>query len=136
MSTAGIPLNIDFLDQRDATWKDAASKAEATFFGPFTKEQSSGLYRVRATVFMVLTSDRTISPGIHIDNEGAIAEALDQCIIVKDWPTGTTDVGILNPSVENADDEVGPDRERPAETDDQIFTTFTVRYHGLFSDPE
>jgi hypothetical protein len=137
MATASLPLVIEFLDQRDATWKDATSKAEATIMGPFTREQSSGLYRVRATVFVVLTSSRQVDAAVHVGHEGAIAEALDQCIVVKDYgTTGLVDIGVITPNVEAAGDEVGPDRERPKDTDDQIFTTFQVRYYGLFSDPE
>lgn len=136
MATAGLPLAIDFVDQRTDAWKDATSKAEATIMGPMTREQSSGLFRVRATVFMVLTSNRSVDAGDHIDYEGAISEALDQCIVVKDYPSGLVDIGVINPNVEAPGDEVGPDRERPKETDDQIFTTFQVRYFGLFSDPE
>lgn len=136
MSAGSIELAIDFLDERTNAWKDATSKAEATIMGPFTREQSKGLYRVRATVFMVLTSDRSVDAGVHIDNEGVISEALDQCIVVKDYgTTGLVDIGVITPNVDAPGDEVGPDRERPKQTDDQIFTTFQVRYYGLFSDP-
>lgn len=135
-TAAGLPFVVDFLDQRTDAWKDATSKAEATIMGPFTREQSSGLYRVRATVFVVLTSSRSVDAGDHIDFEGAISEALDQCIIVKDYPSGLVEIGVITPNVESPGDEVGPDRERPKDTDDQIFTTFQVRYYGLFSDPE
>lgn len=136
-AAAGLELVIEFLDQRSDAWKNATSKAEATIMGPFTKEESKGLYRVRATVFVVLTSDRSVDAGVHIDFEGQLSEALDQCIVVKDYgTTGLVDIGVIHPSVENAGDEVGPDREKPKETDDQIFTTLQVRYYGLFSDPE
>ena len=133
-TAASLPLVVEFLDKRNSAWKTAKTKAEATVTGPATKEISSGLHRVWVDVFLVVTSKRSNDDYDHIDKCGAMANALDQCILIKDYgATGLVDVGSIKPRKESGD-TIDVEHLKPAETDDQIFSTLQGRYFGLFAE--
>lgn len=130
-----LQLVVEMLDKRNAVWEAAATRAEATISGPFTKEQNSGCYLVTLDVFLVITSDLAPSGGSdydHIDFTGHMQNALDNCIICKDYgATGTIEIGTLTP--ENADPR-GPTHLKPSTKDTQIHSTLNARFIGIFSE--
>lgn len=133
-TASSLPLVVEFLDKRGATWKAASVRAEATISGPVTKEISSGLHRVWVDVFITLASERDANDYDHIDLAGAIANALDQCILVKDYgDTGLVDVGSIKPRADSGD-SIEVTHLKPAEDDDHIYTTISARYFGLFTE--
>lgn len=133
-TAASLPMVVEFLDKRGEAWNSANSKAEATITGPATRELSQGLHRVWADVFIVLTSKLDSNNYDHIDFVGQMANALDQCILVKDYgATGLVDVGNLTPRSE-ASDSIQVVHVKPTEKDTQIHSTIEARYYGLFTE--
>lgn len=129
-AAVSLPLVVEFLDTRTDAWKTATTKAEATITGPITIPGSSGLFRVIVNVFIVISSKRTNDDYDHIDAVGAMAEALDQCIPVKDaGVTDLVDIGTLTPFQA----PIEPIHLRPTDTDDLIFSTVQTTFEGLFS---
>lgn len=131
-AAAGLPLVVEMLDTRSPTWETATSKAEAVISGPITAEKSKGLYLVVVDVFVIITSDRTSNDYDHIDHAGAIANALDQCILVKDYgATGLVDVGELRPMNTESVDVI---HLKPTAKDTQVHSTVGVRHLGYFTE--
>ena len=129
-TAAGLPPIVEFLDTRTISWMNSTTKAEATISGPITSEGSPGLFRVIVNVFIVISSKRSNNDYDHIDAVGAMAEALDQCIEVKDaGVTDLVDVGTLTPFQA----PIEPVHLKPTDTDDMIFSTVSTTYEGLFS---
>lgn len=133
-TAASLPLVVEFLDKRDSTWKSASSRAEATLTGPVTKEVSAGLYRVWFDVFITLASERGANDYDHIDLAGKLAEALDQCILIKDFgATGLVTIGSIRPRSESAD-SIEVEHLKPSADDDHVYSTVSARYFGLFTE--
>lgn len=135
---AELPLVVEFLDRRDETWMGATHKAEVTISGPATREVSTGLYRVWVNVFVVLTSNLSDNDYDHVTHAGAIANALDRCIVIKDYgneagDTGLLDIGTITPRNEGAD-TVKVTHLKPAAKDTQLHSTIEVRFFGLFTE--
>jgi hypothetical protein len=127
---AGIPLIVEFLDTtQNASWENARTRAQATISGPITIEGSPGLFRVIVTVFVAVSSNRSLNDYDHIDAIGAMSEALDQCIQVVDaGDTNAVDVGTLTPFQA----PIEPVHLKPADQDDTIFSTVSTTYEALF----
>lgn len=129
-----LALVVEFLDKRNTDWLEATSKAEATITGPMTREISSGLHRVWVDVFIVVTSNLSDNDYAHIDHVGAMASALDQCILVKDYgATGLVEVGTIKPRAESGD-SVKVNHLKPATKDTQIHSTIQARFLGYFAE--
>lgn len=128
-----VPLIVAFLDKRGKTWNEAASKAEATITGPVSKELSQGYHRVWVDVFIKLTSNLDSNNYDHLDSAGTIANALDQCIEVKDYgATGLVDITELKPRRDV--DGIEVIHVTPAEKDTQIHSTLNARYEGFITE--
>jgi len=134
LAVASLELKVDLSDGETAAWKAATTKAQATISGPFSKNRGHKEFDIFVDVFVTLTSDRTNNDYDHIDASGTIANALDQCIIVKDYgATGLIEIGILK-TREADSDLVDTDHLRPIKTDDQRFTIIRARYEGKFTE--
>jgi hypothetical protein len=133
-TTASIDLVVEFLDERTAAWQSASPRAEVIITGPMSKEISKGLHRVWVDVFITLTSDRSSNDYIHIGHSGTLANALDQCILVRDYgDTGVLDVSVLNP-IRDLGRTVAVQHVRPSEKDATIHSTIQSRFYGLFAE--
>jgi hypothetical protein len=85
-SNASVPLVIEQLNDPDDDWMKAAHKAKLHIVGPQTKQTSPSGFDVTFGIFAVVTSHRqTTDRYEHHDKVGLIAEALDQCILIKDY---------------------------------------------------
>lgn len=133
-TTAGIDLVVEFLDKRTNTWKTASPRAEALISGPISKEVSNGLHRVWVDVFITLTSNRGANDYLHVGHSGTLANALDQCILVRDYgDTGLVDVSVLNP-IRDVGQSISVQHVRPSEKDEEIHSTIQSRFYGLFAE--
>lgn len=131
---ASINLVVEFLDERTSSWKTASPRAEAIITGPMSKEISKGLHRMWVDVFLTLTSTRSSNDYVHIGHSGTLANALDQCVLVKDYgDTGLVDVSVLNP-IRDIGRTVAVQHIRPGEQDNEIHSTIQSRFYGLFSE--
>lgn len=129
-----LPLVVEFLDKRKDAWKNASPRAEAFISGPMSKEVSNGLHGIWVDVFLTLTSTRGNNDYVHVDNSGVLANALDQCIIVRDYgDTGNLDISILNPIRDTAQN-INVMHVRPSEKDEDIHSTIQTRFYGLFEE--
>ena len=130
-------LVIEALQERTTTQKRSTHKAEATIYGPHTRELSQGYHRINVEVFIVVSSDRQSQPNgyNHMDITGALQNALDQCIEVKEYEPGNlapAHVGYLTPSTE-ANDEITLENLKPADTDQLLHSVLTAKYQGFFT---
>lgn len=133
-AAASIDLVVEFLDKRTSVWKAASPRAEAMISGPLSKEVSKGLYRVWVDVFLTLTSNRGANDYVHVGHAGTLANALDQCVVVRDYgETGLLDISTLTPSREPGQ-TVAVQHVRPSEKDGEIHSTIQSRFYGLFSE--
>jgi hypothetical protein len=133
-TSAGISLVVEFLDERTTAWKTASPRAEAIITGPMSKEVSNGLHRVWVDVFLTLTSNRSSNDYVHVGHAGTLANALDQCILVKDYgDTGLLDISVLNP-IRDSGRTVAVQHVRPSEQDEEIHSTIQSRFYGLFAE--
>lgn len=138
-TAGGVTLNVSMLDQADDAFKALSSRAEATISGPRSKEVSKGEHRVIVDVFITVSSltDETANNYDHIDKVGILANALDQCVLVKDYgPTGTggtVTLGVLQLVLDDGD-EVTVIHVRPAEKDNQVHSTIAARLQGYISE--
>jgi hypothetical protein len=129
-----IDLVVEFLDKRTSTWKAASPRAEALISGPMSKEVSKGLHRIWVDVFITLTSTRGSNDYVHIGHAGTMANALDQCVIVRDYgDTGLLDISVLTP-IRDAGQTVAVQHVRPSERDEEIHSTIQSRFYGLFAE--
>jgi len=129
-----IDLVVEFLDTRTASWQSASPRAEAVITGPMSKEVSKGLHRIWVDVFITLTSDRSTNDYVHIGHSGTLANALDQCILVRDYgDTGLLDISVLNPIRDDAR-TVAVQHVTPSEKDEAIHSTIQSRFYGLFAE--
>jgi len=133
-NSAGINLVVEFLDERTRTWETASPRAEAIITGPMSKEISNGLHRIWVDVFVTLTSNRSTNDYDHVGYSGLLANALDQCVLVKDYgDTGALDISVLNP-IRDTNQTVAVQHVRPTEQDNEIHTTIQSRFYGLFAE--
>jgi len=131
---AGIDLVVEFLDKRTAAWKTASPRAEAVITGPMSAEISKGLHRIWVDVFLTLTSNRSANDYVHVGHSGTLANALDQCVIVRDYgDTGLLEISVLNP-IREGGRTVAVQHVRPAEKDEEIHSTIQSRFYGLFAE--
>lgn len=132
---ADLEIIVENTDRRGPNWKNANTKAEATISGPRSKQSTPREYRIRAEVFVVVTSLRSTNDHEnHIDACGKVANALDQCILCVDWSdTGLLTIGQLDPRLDEEED-IDLEHLKPKETDQQVFTTIQARYEGLFTE--
>lgn len=129
-----LPVVVEFLDKRDSVWSTALSKAEVVITGPMTKEISAGLHRIWVDVFVIVSSSIRTNNYDHIDKVGIFANALDQCIVCKDYgATNELIVGTLRPRPE-AGDTIKTTHLKPSEKDTQIHSTVAARFLGYFSE--
>jgi hypothetical protein len=121
-SAAGLELVIEQLGDRGDAWKAATTRAEATIFGPNTRESSPGLYRVHVDVFVTVTTHRQTdaSAWVAFDKAGAMARALDQCILIRRYDELDTPdpevIGELVPRSEN-NDQISVEGIKPTKAD-------------------
>lgn len=133
-TSAGINLVVEFLDERTSAWKNASPRAEAIITGPMSKEVSKGLHRIWVDVFVTLTSNRSSNDYAHVGHAGTLANALDQCILVKDYGgTGLLDISVLNP-IRDTGRTVAVQHVRPSAQDGEIHSTIQSRFYGLFAE--
>jgi len=133
-TTASIDLVVEFLDERTSAWKTASPRAEAIITGPMTKEISKGLHRIWLDVLLTLTSNRSTNDFVHVGHSGTLANALDQCVIVRDYgDTGLLDVSVLNP-IRDTGRTVAVQHVRPGEKDNEIHSIIQSRFYGLFAE--
>lgn len=137
-TAASLPLIVEFLDKRDDAWKAAARRAEVTITGPRTRELSRGFFRVHVDVFVIVTSDIAPSGSAdydHIDKVGAMATALNSCILCKTYGEvpPLVELGILTLR-DDLNDEISPEHLKPAEKDTQIHSTVEARLVGFFKE--
>lgn len=131
---AGINLVVEFLDRRTNSWLAASPRAEAVITGPMSKEISNGLHRIWVDVFLTLTSDRSANDYVHVGHAGTLANALDQCILVRDYgATGLIDVSVLHP-IQDDTQTVSVMHLQPTDKDEEIHSTIQSRFYGLFSE--
>ena len=131
---ASIDLVVEFLDKRTGAWMAASPRAEATISGPMSKEISKGLHRLWVDVFIKLTSTRGSNDYAHIGHAGTLANALDQCILVRDYgATGLLDISVLNP-IRDSGQTVAVQHVTPSEKDEEIHSTIQARFYGLFAE--
>ena len=129
-----IALVVEFLDKRTETWKQASPRAEAIITGPMSKEVSNGLHRIWVDVFLTLTSNRGANDYVHVGHAGTLANALDQCVIVRDYgETGNLDISVLTP-IRDSGQTVSVMHIRPTEKDEEIHSTIQSRFYGLFAE--
>lgn len=129
-TAAGIALVVELLDERTASWKAASPRAEVFITGPLTKELN-GVTRVWVDVLMMLTSTRSTNDYDHVGHAGTLANALDQCILVKDYgDTGLVDVTILAP-IRDLGRTIAVQHVRPVQQDEEIHSTIQSRFYGL-----
>lgn len=133
----GLTYIIESLDEKDSSWDRATHRAEFTIRGPSTKG-FSGNKRVRPEVSVLLSSFRTDNDIQHTFFSGHIASILDTCIIVRNIstaePTGTFDVGELQPRTEDNEEAEVDGPLKPTQEDEQIHSIIRVRYEGSFSE--
>lgn len=133
-AAASIDLVVEFLDQRTSTWRNNSPRAEAVISGPYTKEVSKGLHRAWVDVFVTLTSNRGTNDYVHVGHAGTIANALDQCILVKDYgDTGLLEISTLTP-IRDDGRTVGPQHVRPSEKDEEIHSVIQARFEGHYQE--
>lgn len=133
-NSAGINLVVEFLNKRTTAWENASPRAEAVITGPMSKEISSGLHRIWVDVFITLTSTRSSDDYDHVGHAGTLANALDQCVLVRDYgDTGLLDISVLNP-IRDTGRTVSVQHVRPGQKDREIHSTIQSRYYGLFAE--
>lgn len=131
---ASIALVVEFLDERTTSWSTASPRAEAVITGPLSKEISNKFHRIWVDVFLTLTSDRSSNDYVHVGHSGTLANALDQCITVRDYgDTGLVDISILRP-IRDAGQTISVTHVRPSEGDQEIHSTIQARLYGLFAE--
>lgn len=129
-----VELVVEFLDKRSVAWTGATTKAEATISGPATKEISPGLHRIWVDIFVKVTTNMGANNYPHLDAVGTVAEALDNCIICKDYgETGLVEIGILHNRPESGE-TVKVTNLTPTEKDTQIHSTISARFLGYFAE--
>lgn len=129
-----IPINlvVEFLDDRTSAWQAASPRAEAQITGPLSKEISKGFHRLWVDVFLTLTSTRSTNDYVHVDHSGTLANALDQCILVRDYgDTGLLEISVLEP-IRDSGRTIAVQHVRPSEKDREIHSTIQSRFFGLF----
>jgi len=133
-TAGGIALVVEFLNKRTPTWEASSPRAEALITGPMTKEISTGIQRAWVDVFITLTTNRGSNDYGHIDAAGVFANALDQCVLVKDYgDTGLIEVGSMSP-ISDTGQTVSVQHLKPIEADETIHSTIQARFYGLFSE--
>jgi len=132
--SGSIDLVVEFLDKRTTVWKNASPRAEAVITGPATREISKGLHRAWVDVFVTLTSVRSADDYDHVGHSGTIANALDQCILVKDYgATGLEEITVLHP-IRDLGQSVDVRPMPVSEKDEQIHTVIQSRFYGLIAE--
>lgn len=133
-TAGGWTLAVELLDdlvRSTAAWESAATRVEANISGPIITPINPFQFLALVSVFVVVTSKRSSNDYDHLDVVGKVQNALNICIPVKDYgDTGLLDVGTLKP---DRGSSITPDHLRPAETDDQIFTTIEATLSGIYS---
>lgn len=131
---AGISLVVELLDERKESWKTASPRAEAVITGPMSKEISNKLHRIWVDVFVTLTSNRSSNDYVHVGHSGTFANALDQCVTVRDYgETGLLDISVLRP-IRDSGQTVAVQHIVPSEGDQEIHSTIQARLYGLFAE--
>lgn len=131
-TAASIALVVEFLNERTSIWKAASPRAEAVITGPMSKEISKGLHRMWVDVFITLTSTRDGNDYDHVGYAGTLANALDQCIIIKDYgATDLLEISTLRP-ITDTGQTVAVLHVTPNEQDAEIHSTIQARLYGLF----
>lgn len=132
-TAASIALVVELLNERTSTWKAASPRAEAFITGPLTKELN-GVTRIWVDVLMTLTSARSANDYEHIGHAGTLANAVDQCILVRDYgDTDLLEVTILAP-IRDTGRTVAVQHVRPNQQDEEIHSTIQSRFYGLYSE--
>lgn len=134
-SAGDTPIVVEFLDVRGPEWKTAQTKAEVTITGLMTKELCGGLHRVWVDVFVTLTSHLSEDNNFrHLDAAGAIASALDTCIVCKDYGwTNERVIGVVSPFREG-NEQLKVNHLKPAAKDTQLHSTIQSKFLGYFSE--
>jgi len=133
-NSPSINLVVEFLNERTTTWEIASPRAEAVISGPMSKEISAGLHRMWVDVFLTLTSNRSNDDYDHVGHSGVLANALDQCILVRDYgDTGLLEISILKP-IRDTGQTIAVQHVRPGAKDNEIHSTIQSRYYGLFEE--
>lgn len=133
-AAGSLEIKVDFTDGESSAWKAAVTKAQATITGPLVKNRGHGEIDVVVSVFVTVTSDRSLNDYDHIDATGVMTNALDQCVTVIDYgATGVLEIGQIFPGRADAD-LIEANHLRPIKTDDQIFSTISARYQGTFTE--
>ena len=103
-----------------------------TIGGFRTQQIGREAFKVECDVFVIVSSDITSNNYTHVDVVGDVANALDQCITVKDFgATGLVEVGLLR--TKKGDGQfVAPDHLKPTQTDDRLHSTVNVTLDGRF----
>lgn len=136
---AQLPLAIETLDDRTKEFIDSQHKCEVTITGPHTRELSPKEHRVWVEVFVVITSNTggKINAGIHRDFCGAIHNALDRSIEVRQYDKDNNSpalVGCLSPRIGN-NDAITDSQLRASDSDKQVVSVIEARFEGFFTQP-
>lgn len=132
-----LPLVVEFLDDRSTAWRAAEYKAEVTISGPNTRELSYNFHRVEAAVFIVISSNKQKDANAykHLDFAGAMQNALDKCIEVKEYDLNVVSpatVGFLTPRTGDTAN-IPIDNLKPGDSDQLIHSVIEARYLGHFT---
>lgn len=136
-TTASLPLVVEVLDTPPDTWKEAKHRAEVIISGPSTREISKGLRRVQVSIFCVVSSFKQVTNAYdHLDKVGALANALDRCIEVRDYDVGNDApalIGELKPRAEDTD-RIRVDHIKPTESDNRTHSVIEANLVGFFTE--
>lgn len=129
-----LPFVVEFLNTRNAAFKSAALKAEATIIGPSAREMSPGFVRVQAGVFIKVSSVPALDTNAwnHMDACGRLQEALCQCIVVKKYAAGEPspeEVCVLEPRTDQPV-AVNVTHITPSTTDQLLHSVIEALYVG------
>jgi len=132
-AAVSLPLVVDFLDERSDDWMASANKAEASIAGPHFRQTSPTGFFATFGIFVVISSHKQTGDNyVHLDKAGAVAQALDQCIIVKDYGTNPTPVEITKAKpVANGENSVT--HLRPSEIENLVHSTIEVEFTAQFT---
>jgi hypothetical protein len=131
-TTDSLPLIVETMDKRGATWEAAATRLECTITGPWSDERAKGCYDISVNISVVATTKRASNYTDSVDAAGKVANWLDTCIECKDYGDGGTNtIGFLQI---DPDERIKVTPLRPKQDDDQLHTIIEARYMGLFDE--
>jgi len=144
---ASLPTIIEELDDRNATYMEATTRAEIRINGPFTQEVSKGYFRVWVDVNVLVTSRRDGQKNgyDHLRYVGLFHEAMDDMIpiymfgnqpgdCVQADPTDCDVIGCLSPRDGKNDSIRVLSFGQLNSTDAIIQNAVDARYVGYFNE--